>query len=395
MARNEKPFPIKGGLTVPVPSFVVPAPKPDVPLLEPPPGMRLRLRDAGTHQVLDEQPLQPAIAMPDGYLEATQARFVTGLGGRPIAWRFVPGPSPRRQRPTLPDPADHPVGQGDLPGPTANHPRGGSRACSSGGATEALSGRRGHCARTWRPCGRGGAIRCAIDGLDRSFGIRPDSSGRRRSRSWRRRSGPSRPFPAGDPGQSRESPPVGVAFQVERPRRTPRLVFELGGPGRASSVVLPGWEDEAKRRHLGFDAQGGGAGRFSLFEAAVEDWIKEFDIPQTRGRHRLQASLIDPRNRRIIQTWGMDLDLDDLPPQIVSLEVVKEIGKGTSQIEARATVRPTSSGSRKRPSSSARRRTSPRPRPRGKTIPGKPQGGDPNTWKPSSPLPRMPAASSS
>jgi hypothetical protein len=72
----------------------------------------------------------------------------------------------------------------------------------------------------------------------------------------------------------------------------------------------------------------------------------------------------------------------------VSLEVVKEIEKGTSQIEARATVRPTSSGVKEaafivgKPTDFAKADAE------GKAIPGKPKGGDPNTWEAVLPVPK-------
>ena len=95
IASSGKAFPVKGGSTVPVPSFGTPPPKPTEPLPEAPAGLRVRLRDAVADQVLDEQPLQPAIAAPPEYLEVTQARFVPAGPASRIAWRSPSGRSPR------------------------------------------------------------------------------------------------------------------------------------------------------------------------------------------------------------------------------------------------------------------------------------------------------------
>jgi hypothetical protein len=149
---------------------------------------------------------------------------------------------------------------------------------------------------------------------------------------------------------------------------------------------LPRWEVEAKRRHLGFDPKGEGGSL--LFEAAVEDWTKEFDIPQIRGPRRLQASLIDPRTRAVQDTWGMDLPLDDLPPQIVGIDVPPEIEKGTGQLAARATVRPPASGIKEAAFILGNQADFAKADAEGKAIKGKAKGGDQGAWEAMLPLPK-------
>ena len=76
IVRTPKAIPVKASTTVPVPGFGDPVLKPTDPLPEVPQGLKLRLRDSATGQVLDEQPLQPMIAAPLEYLEVTQPRFI-------------------------------------------------------------------------------------------------------------------------------------------------------------------------------------------------------------------------------------------------------------------------------------------------------------------------------
>jgi hypothetical protein len=178
-----------------------------------------------------------------------------------------------------------------------------------------------------------------------------------------------------------------VAFQVDNAPANSRLTFEIGRYQGGKLVPdLPRWEAESRRRHLGFDHRGEGGAL--LFEAAIEDWIQEFDISQIRGRRRLQASLIDPRNREIIETWGMDLDLDDLPPQVVGLEVPPEIEKGAGRIEARATIRPTASGIKEAAFIVGNQSDFAKAEAEGKAIKGKAMAGDPNTWEAVLPVPK-------
>ena len=385
MASSGKPFSIKGGATVPVPSFGAPAPKPGEPLGEAPAGMRLRLRDPVADQVLDEQPLQPAIAMPQEYLEVTPPRFVPALAGRPnrleVSFQSLPqmtGP-PCKIRLIIPSdreifPAYREPPKGKLEGDLK---AGGDRLdlIAEDIPLDPAADEEGQ-------------FQITIDGLQRVLWYRTRFLGPEAKpqvatvvRAPRVRFRPEIQVKPGERARLR------VAFQVDNAPANARLVFELGrSQGGKFLTVLPPWEDEAKRRHLGFDPKGEGG--TLLFEAAVEDWIKEFDISQTRGRHRLQASLIDPRKREVIQTWGMDLDLDDLPPQIVALEAPREIEKGNSRIEARATVRPPASGIKEaafivgNPSDFAKAEAE------GKAIKGKARAADPNTWEAVLPVPK-------
>ena len=353
--------------------------------MEAPAGMRLRLRDAGTDQVLDEQPLQPAIAMPHEYLEVTQARFVPALGGRPnrleVSFRSLPqmtGP-PCPIRLIIPSdkeifPAYREPPKGKLEGLLE---RGGSRLdlVAEDIALDPVADEEGQ-------------FQIAIDGLDRVLWYQTRFIGQE-----------AKPQLATAVGAPR------VRFRPEilvKPGERARFARRLPGrqrprqrQTRLRARAVPGRQDSDGPSPMGGRGQAApsglqpqGEGGTLRFEAAVEDWIKEFDISQTRGRHRLQASLIDPRNRRVIQTWGMDLDLDDLPPQIVSLEVPQEIEKGTSRIEARSTVRPTSSGIKEATFIVGKQADFAKAEAEGKAIQGKAKGGDPTTWEANLPLPK-------
>jgi hypothetical protein len=341
VARNEKAFPVKAGSTVQVPGFGAPVPKPEETLKEAPAGLRIRLRDAAADRILDEQPLQPAIAVPQEYLEVSPPHFIPAVGGQPnrleVSFQSLPqmtGP-PCPIRLIIPSdkevfPAYREPPKGKLEGELKP---GGDRldlfaediALDPSAPEE-------------------GRFQITIDNLERVLWYQ--------TRFIAQEAKPQSATPFTVPRvrfrpeilvKPGERARLHVVFQVDNAPDGSRLRFELGRlkDGKLATDLRP-WEAEAKRRRLGFDPRGEGG--VLLFEAAVEDWSRDFDIAQIRGLCRLQASLIDPRTRQPFDTWGMDLPLDDLPPQIAAIEVPKEIEKGVGRVEARAAVRPAASG---------------------------------------------------
>ena len=110
-----------------------------------------------------------------------------------------------------------------------------------------------------------------------------------------------------------------VEFSVDNAPADSRLAFDLARYQEGTIVdVIPLWEAEAKRRHVGFHA-GGEAGSL-LFEASVRDWTKEFDVAGIHRPTPLRASLIDPLRATCLRPRDMDLVLDDLPPEVAYLE---------------------------------------------------------------------------
>ena len=167
-----------------------------------------------------------------------------------------------------------------------------------------------------------------------------------------------------------------------------RLAFVLGQfkNGKWVDDLTP-WGAEAKRRHLGFEPKGEGGAL--QFEASVEDWTKEFDIPQIRGRRRLQAYLLDPQGRRDpLDTWGMDLVLDDLPPQEMDLVVPAQIEKGTTQLAVGASVKPPPSGIKEVAFIVGSKADFAKVEADGKALAGKPKGDDQRDWEATLTLPK-------
>ena len=68
-----------------------------------------------------------------------------------------------------------------------------------------------------------------------------------------------------------------VRFRVDNAPPEARLLFSLGHfeNGKFKSDVED-WGERAQLRHIGFDPKGKGGAL--LFEAAVSDWTKEFDV---------------------------------------------------------------------------------------------------------------------
>ena len=381
--KSPKAFPVKEGATVPVPSFGPLTVKPNERLEDAPAGLKLRLRDAGSDQILDEQSLQPTIATPAEYLEVTQARFVPAVSGQPNRLEITFRPLPQMTGPDclikLIIPADKeifPAFQGPPEGKLEGELKPGSAGLelyAQGIKLDPAADEEGH-------------FLISVDNLQRVIWYqtrfiaqegKPQVA--REVHKPRVRFQPEVVFKPAEPTRLR------VAFLVDNAPANSKLVFELGRL-RGGKIVgdIPRWEAEAKRRHLGFDPKGEGGAL--LFEASVEDWVKEFDIPQILGVRRLQASLIDPRSREVFDTWGMDLVLDDLPPRKITLEVPAEIEKGRSQLEVKATVQPPASGIKEAAFALVGKAEFADAEAKGKTVPGKPTGGDHTTWEAILPL---------
>jgi serine/threonine protein kinase len=385
IAVTPKPIPVKGRSAVPVPGFGAPVLKPTDPLPEAPQGLKLRLRDPAADQVLDEQPLQPAIAAPLEYLEVIQPRFIPAQPGEPnrleITLRALPqmtGPACRiklivpSDKDLFPAFREPPKGylEGDLePGGKDLHLYAEDIKLDPAAKEE-------------------GRFQVTVDGLQRALWYRTRFSAQGEpqpatiDRTPRVRFKPELVL---KPGQAAK---LRVQFTVDNAPPAVGLAFVLGQfkNGKWVDDLTP-WGAEAKRRHLGFDPRGEGGAL--QFEASVEDWTKEFDIPQNRGRRRLQAYLLDPQGRRDpLDTWGMDMVLDDLPPQEAALEVPGEVEKGATHLPAKASVKPPPSGIKEVAFIVGSKADFAKVEAEGKAVGGKPKGDDRRDWEATLPLPK-------
>jgi hypothetical protein len=130
-----------------------------------------------------------------------------------------------------------------------------------------------------------------------------------------------------------------VHFKVDNAPRDALLLFRLGHSEHGKfKDDIEIWKEQVKRRHIGFDPRGKGGAL--MFEASVEDWTKEFEVPGLRGPGSLYAHLLDARGKEL-DTWGWPggLVLDSLPPRITQLEAKAEIESTETRLPVRATVK--------------------------------------------------------
>src|SRR5208337_1664073 len=122
------------------------------------------------------------------------------------------------------------------------------------------------------------------------------------------------------------------------------LKFRLGQlVNGAVQPEIKEWTEAARHRHIGFDPRGNGGAL--LFEASVGDWSPQFDVRGIRGSKHLHAYLYDAGGQILLDDWGMDLLLDDVPPEAPQIvEPPGEIGPGATRLLAKAIVNPPFSG---------------------------------------------------
>jgi hypothetical protein len=342
----EKPLEVPAGATFPVPGFTTPPPKPgeppskpDGPLPELAAPLRLRLRDtAGT--VLGESPIQVAIATPQDYIAVTAAQFVPEAPGQhnrlTVSLRALPqmiGP-PCQVELVLPqDKKLFPI----LLAPPKEGKLKGTVEVGKPPVTlfaEKLALGQGNDLE--------GSFYVHVDSVKRALWFRsrfPEFGGPQRvsePQTPRVRFHPSLQVEPGKPAR------LLVEFEVDHAPPGTRLEFRLGRVegGRFKDDLTP-WTDTPKRRHLGFDPKGEGGAL--LFEASLEDWVRELPVSGLLGRRTLWARLLDSRHNEP-DSFKTDVVLDDQKPQEIAIGVPERIEKGTVSLPVSATVKPPASG---------------------------------------------------
>ncbi len=385
-AGGGKAFHVNGGATVPVPSFETPAPKPDGPLQEAPSGLKVLLRDSAAGQVLDEQPLEPAIAAPLEYLKVTQARFIPTRPGNQrnrleVSLESLPqmtGP-PALVKLIVPSdkeifPAFREPPLGTLEGPLK----------PAGERLDLYA----EDIKLDPAADEVGKFQLTIDGLERAIWyqtrfIVQDA----RPQLATVVSTPRVRFQHTIEVKQGQRARLHVVFAVDNAPPGSKLVFELGRYKNGKMATeIPRWEETPRQGHIGFDPKGE-AGAI-LFEASIQDWVRDFDIAQIRGPRRLEASLIEPRTRKVLATWGTDEVLDDLPPEGASIVLVDEVPKGTSRLAVKATVTPPAAGIKDVAFIVGSEADFAKAEADRKTVAGEPVGDDQRAWEATLPLPK-------
>jgi serine/threonine protein kinase len=336
LVGNSPPiFVPRGGVTVAVPGFGTPAPKPDEPLAQAPQGLSLRLRDPGTDQVLDEQPLQPTIADPLEYLEVVRSQFIPGRPREHNRLEITLRSLPQMTGPPCPIRLDIPSDPGLFPA-FLEPPRGNLEGLlEPGGKTLTLFAED---IKLKPSSSDQGQFSLSVDGIASALWYQtrfvPEGQAQKVEPVWQSRIR-FRPEYTVKPDKPAR---LTVHFRVDNAPRDARLLFRLGHfeRGEFKDDVKP-WREQAQRRHIGFDPRGTGGAL--LFEASLGDWSK-FDVPGIRGRRQLRAFLIDERGQDVLTTQAEDLILDDRPPGELAIDVPAEVEEGAGALLTSATVKP-------------------------------------------------------
>ncbi|MGA7495813.1 MAG: carboxypeptidase-like regulatory domain-containing protein, partial [Isosphaeraceae bacterium] len=135
-----------------------------------------------------------------------------------------------------------------------------------------------------------------------------------------------------------------LTFEVDKVPPKATLAFNLGTQVSGRFVPVISFRDKSsKKRHIGFDPHGDGGAL--LFEAAIGDWEEIYDVRGIRGKCQARAFLLGARDQILAESGVIEIVLDDLPPQIVEMELPGEIEEGTPTLEVSlCRVKPSASG---------------------------------------------------
>lgn len=383
--KDKPPLEVKSSSTVAA-SFGDPTGKPTDPLQEAPQNLSLRLRDAAGGQEYERRDLRPVIASPLEYIEMVKAQFIPPRPGEVNRLEVTLRSLPQMTGPPCPIKLDIPADPELFPA-FIEPPRGKLEGVvEPGGKLLQLFAEDIKLKPTARDEGK---FSLSVDGMARAlwyqtrFVLEGQAQKVEPVRRGRVRFQPELSVKPDQPAK------LMVRFKIDSAPPDAILAFRLGHFEReVFKADVKDWDDRAQPRHIGFDPRGKGGAL--LFEASVGDWSKEFDVPGLRGRKVLYAFLRDARGREVLDKWGMELVLDDVPPQITHVEVPGEIDSTSPRFIARATVKATESKikdvafivnvSTKGDFSKAEAEN--------KTAPGKPSSGDPDTWEATLPVPK-------
>jgi hypothetical protein len=376
--KDKPSLEVKSGSTATV-GFGEPTGKPTDPLAEVPQGLSLRLRDAASGQEYYRQEMRPVIASPLEYIEVLKAQFVPPRPGEVNRLEVTLRSLPQMTGPACPIRLDIPSDPELFPA-FVEPPRGNLEGTiEAGGKLLRLVAED----IKLKPIARDqGQFSLSVDGTAKAlwyqtrFVLEGQAQKVEPVRQPRIRFQPELSVKPGQPAR------LTVRFQADNAPRDARLQFRLGHFEKGEfKDDIKHWTEQAKKRHIGFDPRGKGGA--VLFEASVEDWIKEFDVPGIRGRRFLYAYLLDARQREELDRWGMELVLDDVAPRITLVEAPPEIESTETRLIARATVKPTESRIKEvsfivNPGTKG---DFAKAEIENKTVPGKPSSGDPDTWE--------------
>ena len=381
--KDKPPLEVKAGSTVAA-SFGDPTVKATDPLPEAPPDLSLRLRDAAGGQEYERRDLRPVIASPLEYIEIVRAQFIPPRPGELNRLEVTLRSLPQMTGPPCPVKLNIPSDPELFPA-FVEPPRGSLEGViEPGGKLLKLLAED----IKLKPIARDeGRFSLSIDGMTRAlwyqtrFVLEGQAQKVEPVRRGRVRFRPELSVKSDKPAK------LIVHFVVDNAPPGAILAFRLGHFERGEfKPDIKDWSDRAQPRHIGFDPRGKGGAL--QFEASVGDWNKEFDIPGIRGRKILYAYLLDARGREELDKWGMELVLDDVPPQITHVQVPEEIDSTSPRLTARATVKATESKIKDVAFIVNVGTKGDFTKAETKTVAGKPSSGDPDTWEASLPVPQ-------
>jgi hypothetical protein len=376
--KDKPAIEVKSGSTATA-SFGEPTGKPTDPLPKAPGKLGLRLRDAATDYVYDRQDLIPVIAPPLEYVELVKAQFIPRRPGESNRLEVTLRALAQMAIPPCPVKLDIPSDPELFPG-FVEPPRGNLEGLiEPGGKPLKLFAED----IKLKPVDNDQAqFSVSVDGISRALWYQarfvPEGQAQKVElvRRSRIRFRPELIVKPGKPAR------LAVQFKVDNAPPDARLLFRLGHFERGEfKDDIECWRELAQKRHVGFDPRGKGGGL--LFEASVEDWNREFDVPGIRGRRSLYAYLLDAREHEQLASWGMDLVLDDVAPQITRIEAPAEIESTETRLLARATVKRTEAGIKEvsfivNPGAKG---DFAKAEADNKVVPGKPSSVEPDTWE--------------
>ena len=385
--KDKPPLEAKAGSTVVVPGFGEPTGKPNEPLPEAPQNLSLRLRDAASGQEYERLNLRPVIASPLEYIEMVRSQFVPPRPGATnrleVTLRSLPQMTGPPCRVTLDIPADLELFPGYVEPPSGKL----EGVVEPGGRLLELTAENIKLKPTARDEGK---FSLSVDGIARAlwyqtrFILEGQTQRVQQVRDKRVRFQPELVVKPDKPAK------LVVRFKIDNGPPDASLVFRLGHfEDGVFKTDLEDWRERAQFRHIGFDPKGKGGAL--LFEASVNDWSKEFAVPGLRGPKILHAFLLDARGREQLDTWGMQLVFDDVPPQNPQIiDLPKEIEPTATRLTARATVKPPESKIKDvsflvNPGA---RGDFAKAEAANKLIPGKVSTADPDTWEAIIPVPK-------
>ena len=127
-----------------------------------------------------------------------------------------------------------------------------------------------------------------------------------------------------------------VAFRVDDAPADAQLDFRLVRDGEIADDIS--WHGPAKRRHLGFDP--GGEEGALLFEASIDDQLVPIPVPGVVGPRQLQARLLDKTGRKVLDSYQIEMILDDQLPRALALKLPERIARGSKELLVHASVTP-------------------------------------------------------